>query len=320
MFNKYFLLFLSFLMTDVLAGNGEVGRNLTGYEPSYFVFANDGIDSHAEFKVSIKYPLDKDVEWLSSRIDGDNKIYFAYTGQYDFFLFSEEGQGRDSAPVVSRIQNPGVFIKHKLINFDDENNCEDSRVEFENGLESISLGWFHESNGQQIDNNITFNNTVNASDYVSRGWDYLGVDFKWREGSLLSEQGYTNIYARFRFFCNCQGFGAIKGREDDTTILGDPVSADIRDYDGFRLVVDDYVTPDVQYGLQLRSGIGAEQAFDNWSYRVELTFRTRSIPVLKHIPFIEDIPFTLFYFNGYGENISTYHIKNDYIGFGIKIW
>jgi len=322
MFNiNLFLLTLLFIfsISKSWAGNNEVGRDLTGYEPSYFVLANDGVDSHTEFKISIKYPLDNDVEWLSNYIGGDNKVYFAYTGKYDFFLLSEKGKGRDSAPVVSRIQNPGVFIKHKLININAA-DCDDTEKKYENGLESISVGWFHESNGQQIDDNVTFNNTVNGSDYVSRGWDYLGVDFKWRGNSLLSDDGYMNIYTRLRFICHCQGFGSISGKEDDITILGGTEIADIRDYDGFRLVVNDHINSDLQYGLQFRSGILTEEALDNWSYRLELSFRLKGVPVLKHIPIIDEIPFTLFYFNGYGENISTYHVKNEYIGFGIKIW
>ena len=300
---KYFLFILLISFSNSWANDEEIGRKLTGYEPSYFVLADDGVDKHGEFKVSIKYPLDEDVRWLTDAFKGSNVWYFAYTGKYDFFLFSDEGVGRNSAPVVSRIQNPGLFIKHKV---DSEGS--------EYGFKSVSVGWFHESNGQQIIDNTTFSNTVNASDYVSRGWDYLGIDFKHRKKSIFSSDGHMDLYTRLRFICGCQGFGSISGREDDIRILGGTETADIRDFDGLRLILNDYVFSDFQYGLQLRTGITDETAFDNWSYRFEISFR------LENAPIISDIPFTLFYFNGYGENISTYHIKNDYIGFGIKIW
>lgn len=294
--NKYFLfIFLSF--SNAWANHEEAGRDLTGYEQSYFVYADDGVDEHVEFKISVKYPLDKEVSWLNNLLGGDNKVYFAYTGKFDFFIFSDEGIGRDSAPVVSRIQNPGLFVSHK---FNDHGNND--------GFESVSVGWFHESNGQQISDNATFTNTVNASDYVSRGWDYLSVDTMYRKNNFWFFDGYVNVYAQLRFICGCQGGGIIDGKEDDIRILGGAETADVRDFDGLRLNVENYANHELQYGVQLRTGFVNESAFDNWSYRLEISYR------------VKNIPFTLFYFNGYGENISTYHIKNDYIGFGIKMW
>jgi len=284
----------------------EPGRRLSGYQPSYFSVADDGVDTHLEFSVSLKYPLDDDVAWLGRFIKGPNKVYFAYTGQYDFFVFSDNVPGRSSAPVVSRLQNPGLFLKHIVTSQD---------IQELSGLESISLGWFHESNGQQIDGSdtSTFNNTLNASDYVSRGWDYLGIDFKQHYSNVFKSGDTVDFYTRLRVFCACQGFGSISGREDDVTVFTGEDTEDIRYYDGLRLIFDHAITPTFSYGIQFRTGIAEGKSFDNRSYRAEINFRIPWDP-------IEDIPFNLFYFNGYGVNISTYHIHDDYIGFGIKMW
>lgn len=276
----------------------ESERKLSGYQPSYFYYARDGVDDHIEFNVSVKYPVDENVEWLSRLFGGkSSKLYIAYTGQYDFFVFSEKSDGRDSAPIVSRIQNPGAFFKYE---FDAD--------EFERGFKNVSVGWFHESNGQQIEDRDTFLDTVNASDYVSRGWDYLGIDTKYRLNDFLVDGSRTNIYTRLRIFCNCQGFGSIGDKEDDISVFGVADTASIRNFDGLRFVIDHRLNDRWNYAVKLRTGLSSDEALDNWSYTLELNY------------WWDDIPLSLNYFDGYGANISTYHIKDDYIGFGIKVW
>ena len=271
------------------------GGDLTGYEPSYFALAFDD-DDHIEFKVSIKYPLlESDGTRFDAFTGGVNDLYFAYTGKYDFFVFSDD-PARDSAPVVSRLQNPGLFVLNKRASFDGE------------GLESVSVGWFHESNGQQISDNQTFLNTANAPDYVSRGWDYLGLDFKFKQVEPWFFDGDVNYYVRMRFFCDCQGFGFIDDREDDIRIFGGTEQASISDYDGLRLAVDNYANRWLHYGLSLRTGTSDSAALKRISYQFELTYRVLNLPL------------KVFYFKGYGKDISTYHLKDEYIGFGFEFW
>jgi len=272
------------------------GRDLTGYEPSYFVFAFDE-DNHAEFKISVKYPLIKEFgSSFNNFTGGSNEFFFSYTGKYDFFLFSSEVAGRDSAPVVSRIQNPGLFLKNTRT------------LENNEGLETISIGWFHESNGQQISDNTTFNNTLNAEDFVSRGWDYLGLDFKYNQHKTWTFPDTINYYLRLRFFCDCQGFGLIDDREDDIRIFGGTEQAKISDYDGLRFIINNYSGENLFYSLNLKTGTSDIDALRKLTYTLEVTYK------------VLNIPFTLFYFKGYGKDISTYHIKDSYIGVGLRMW
>ena len=58
------------LLVYVIGAYGqESERKLSGYQPSYFYYARDGVDDHIEFNVSVKYPVDENVEWLS-RLSG----------------------------------------------------------------------------------------------------------------------------------------------------------------------------------------------------------------------------------------------------------
>lgn len=270
-------------------------RDLRGFEPTYLVYAFDEED-HIEFKISVKYPLlDTTIGWFGKWIGGSNQLYFSYTGKYDFFVLSDE-KVRPSAPVISRLQNPGLFITNSR------------PASSDGGLEKISLGWFHESNGQQIQDNQTFMNTPNASDYVSRGWDYLGMDMKFRSLDPWYTSGSVNYYVRLKLFCNCQGFGAISGKEDDITIFGGTRTAEISDYDGFRFIIDNYANDRWHYGINLRTGTSSSEAFRNISFRIEMTYRLSNVPI------------KLFYFNGYGKDISTYHIKDEYFGLGFEFW
>jgi hypothetical protein len=269
--------------------------DLRGYEPTYLVYAFDDED-HLEFKISVKYPLFKStIGWVGKWLGGSNQVYFSYTGIYDFFVFSDEAV-RPSAPVISRLHNPGVFIANTR------------PLHQDGGLENISLGWFHESNGQQIKDNETFLNTANAQDFVSRGWDYLGLDLKFISLDPWYTSGSVNYFLRLKLFCNCQGFGSIGGKEDDIRIFGGTRTAEISDYDGLRFAIDNFAKEHWHYGLSFRSGTSSTDALKRISYQVEVTYRVSNLPV------------KLFYFNGYGKNISTYHIRDEYIGLGFEFW
>lgn len=295
-FSAFFIIVLALIFGARARAEDYIPEpDLRGYEPTYLVYAFDD-EAHVEFKVSIKYPLlESTIGWFGKMIGGSNQVYFSYTGIYDFFVFSDE-KVRASAPVISRLQSPGLFLTN-------------TRPVFEGGgLETVSLGWFHESNGQQIQDNATFVNTLHAEDYVSRGWDYLGLDMQFRQKDPWFMDGDVTYLLRMRAYCSCQGFGLIAGKEDDIRIFGGTEKAEINDFDGFRFGIDNYANKRLQYGLSLRTGTSSTEALKHISYQVEVAYRVSNVPI------------KLFYFNGYGKDISTYHIKDSYIGLGFEFW
>lgn len=278
---------------------GKYRSYLRPNEPSYLVWAGGPHEEgHAEFFLSLKYPL---FDWRR------NILYFIYNGKYDFFV-----ESRESSPVISRRQNPGLSLVHVF--------------EETSWLNNAGIGWFHESNGQVIDNRESFQATEHAEDYVSRGWDYLGIDFKgsaFKKVDMIQDKsleednrGDVNYAVSFRYFCDCQAAGTIEGREDRVFWEDVRDQPSITDYDGIRLAVNfipDILIPleyvpdiDLKFSLMLRTGY--TEALQHWSTRVGATFRMGRFPL------------TVFYFTGYGSEIATYHKYDDYIGIGLELW
>ncbi|WP_284245703.1 phospholipase A [Thalassotalea insulae] len=331
-------------------------RCLSGYESSYFGYVGrdenhlDG--SHLEFKVSIKYPLWGSLVDLDDSTKEDKRsqaLYFAYTGKYDFYFGS-----RYSAPVISRQQNPGIFYQYQY----------DSR---ESGFQHFSLGYFHESNGQEIDDQQMFDSKVielldkicrenesnqcitdsrhqqearaMATDYLSRGWDYLAASTKYTKrhshdlfGRKIAVQ--TDFYFSARSYFNWQGLGFVEGREENIDWLADIDNPGdkVYDYRTFQLTInrklDSLACEANQSRAQCLANNNPANWFDYMADNTEWNLTLMSGNELNHLSyqleFIHYIaghfPLKLMYFNGYGENISTYQRKSSYWMIGIDLW
>lgn len=261
---------------------GEYTRYLSGYRPSYIAMVDetDNDEEHLEFSLSVKYPLIGE--------GGDSSLYFAYTGDYDFYLST-----RESAPVISRRQNPGFFYRYKWVADDDMSSS------------AISIGWFHESNGQTIETREEYESTPNASDYVSRGWDYLSLGW---ESEVFGRNSGLYIDTELKIFCHCQAFGFIDEREDQIFWKDMEKQPHVNDYDGVNLKMYYTIKRDTRFSLGFRAGNRDSDALSNVSYRLDVVLPIFSLPV------------KFFYFNGYGVNISTYHEKASYYGVGFDFW
>ena len=333
-------LFMLFVLVMANAANGAntdnakkesvFPRYLEGNEPSYFVFVpgveNTHKDKHIEFFLSIRYPIADEVldafgecgfnvfkfsPWVdcmgsyndpNPAIDGDHKLYFVYAGQYDFFAGS-----RHSSPIISRRQNPGLTYKYSFLN----------KPLF---LKSIKFSWFHESNGQDLDeelytealgngqNLLTANNQngLYSLDHISRGWDYA-------ETEIAFAYDKAELYIKYRKHCNCQALGL---QEKEDKIFWDTANANeggIREFKGLDLIANyTWVRNDKIFNrirLSYKLGTGELSYIGNHlSQKASLTVR------------VAELPLTLFYFDGYGENLSQYHTRSQYIGVGIELW
>jgi outer membrane phospholipase A len=272
-------------------GGGPI-HLLSGNEPSYFVLAHDSGEpkSHVEFYLSIKYPLLPTMveKYLGER----SRLYFNYNGKYDYYLFS-----RDSSPIISRRQNPGMMYEYTW------------PAATHIHLQSLKTGYFHESNGHTVDNIEEYQVTENARDYTSRGWDYIPLEMK----LAVSEKRhgiFGNFYLNLqgRYFLDRQMFR--HDRED--RIFWEPVAEQprIEDYDGVRTVLSTvFLLPyfearEIKFNAIFRSGY---RDF-NFSQRYEATFR------------LFDVPLYVYYFRGYGVELSTYHEKGTTYGIGFEFW
>jgi hypothetical protein len=278
--------------------NAALNR-LQSEEPNYFVIAipqelnsRDGDDIHTEFYLSIKYPFDI---WQGDRWYVPNRFNLIYNGLYDFYVIDTDRY--DSAPIVSRRQNPGFTFDWATT---------------EKGL--FRLGYFHESNGQTLDTDdgaVAFDQEAaqGGQEYalakVSRGWDYLRMNYTQLYGSTDDLAFMWQI--EFRYFLEKQMFSS-KAEEDifwDPTYNG-PVG--IQEFDGLRMQAE--VIKKLPF-------------FGHSSARLETKMGTSDWEALGHFSARASINmwdvFTLFYFDGYGKEPSTYHLRTQYFGIGIEV-
>jgi hypothetical protein len=293
---------------EYLDGNYYLSSN----QPNYLVWASpyeDDLldDPHLEFFISTKYPLyykaksraedvvensDKRYKWLQS----PDSIFLVYNGLYDFYV---SGDRYDSKPVISRMQNIGVIGEW---NTSKPNS-------------KIRIGWMHESNGQVIGETeahiFDARRTEQGDDFalagVSRGWDFLQVRYEKSASSLLQdyEENWWRYQLEFRsYFCDCQGI--VFDKEDE--IWWQPGNnASIAEFDGLRFNGEMVYTVndnDFLMRAELKAGI---RDLTNFGGKLTLGYKLGNARA------------TLFYFNGFGKEPSTYHLRTKYFGFGLEL-
>ena len=259
----------------------DLFKKLRSNEPNYFVLAKDNHDDwHLEFNLSIQYPLHS--------FNDQNDLLLIYNGTYDFYFGT-----RSSSPVISRRQNPGLAMHHDFDTSDQQSA-------------QLRVGWYHESNGQIIETKEEYDNREFAQDYVSRGWDYLGLNYYFYLWGTKQELD-------LRLFCDCQAVGLDDGREDDVFWASVDEQPNINDYDGIRWKLD---FGELRFGsnrfvkprLEFKMGNRELNSLENFSTKLTL-----------YELFYPKSPFTVFYFNGYGKEIASYNDRNSYIGFGFEL-
>jgi len=306
---------------EALSRREERGA-LTSDDPNYLVYAvpvddNIGDEAHYEFFVSLKYPLVDD--WFGNRQDDfrrwenvygrffngitPDRLLVHYNGLWDFY--AAQSNRFDSAPIISRAQNPGISVEY----------------DFASGHNQLRLGWFHESNGQTLEENdlASFERLRReggddfALSRVSRGWDYALL--RWSGDALRYEdpllQPWINYRVEMRYYCDCQGFGFVGSREDDIW-WEEGNDARITDFDGLRGMVEGSLwrSPEtslhINARLELRTGL-EHSTGQYWTGKLSLGAEW------------ENLSATLFYFDGYGRDPSTYHLRTRYAGLGVEL-
>ncbi|OUX38763.1 MAG: hypothetical protein CBE26_00620 [Kiritimatiellaceae bacterium TMED266] len=99
-------------------------------------------------------------------------------------------------------------------------------------------------------------------------------------------------------------------REDKLFWLPPTENTTIADYDGLRFMYEMHSLDNHLYGfsvrIELKTGTASTDAIQNLTTRVTLLNR------------IFGIPFSAFYFDGYGKEPSTYHLRTQYAGIGLE--
>jgi hypothetical protein len=312
---------------------------LSSDDPNYFVYTAPGSkelgdEGHAEFYLSLKYPLlqDKFENLKKSWLTHDNRLHkavaplipsrflFIYNGQYDFYVL--ESSRYESSPIISRRQNPGMAFEYDF-------------PELDNG--KLRVAWMHESNGQQLgpedgerpidsgytedletfEKNLADEGLDYALTEVSRGWDY--AQFRWQSSANNQladfQPGWYRWQLDYRLYCNCQGFGT--SAREDAIWWDENDDSEIHDYDGLRAMAEFNYIPFTDVDLKL---------FDERILtRVELQAGTRDSFLRNMGGKISlgmqfgNTRLTAFYFNGYGREPASYHLRTEYAGVGVEL-
>lgn len=171
---------------------------LTSYEPNRLGWTfddNDVNEGYLDAVFSLKYPLFHDGYY--SQDSSPLNAYLAFTGRFSQYI-----ESRDSSPVIGKRFNPKFFLRHWL--------GDDSRY--------VDIGLAHESNGQNINSEEAYlreradfesegQDPEFARDYISRGWDYLSLDWRHAWGEYPAG---LNTYVNLKYFL------------DDGPFQGDP--------------------------------------------------------------------------------------------------
>ena len=289
------------------------GPNTLGFSAPV---GNTGLEGnqHIEFNLSVRYPLWERVETDESTANpwrgfgwGVDRTFLIYNGSYDFHVLPDDygdGGRYHSAPVISKDQNPGLALEWDL---DREK------------LRRLRMGLFHYSNGQSIDedNLDQFDEALAkgglgyALEQVSRTSNYLQLRY---QRVANPEENITTDWHQFQLELRPVYFSV------DDEIFWEPGRADrpkIQDYDGLRLMNEKFysLNPISSFlestalitRLELKTGISDDRALSNLSSEWTVGLMWRKLML------------TTFYFDGYGKELSTYHLRTRHWGLGVEI-
>lgn len=287
------------------------------WHENYVVLASDHGETRIQFLLSLKYELLSYSQslWNSRLPYYPQGVNLAYDGLYDFYWYT-----RPSSPVISRVQNPGVFLR-----FFPRDNLRFFNADY------VDAGWFHESNGQTTDSLAQYEalhaiEGQRVQDTVHRGWDYWYIgpkftylpfdDLEGRNAKIITRLHHLfTILPSLRLYDGAQGInGAVA-----ENIYWKPVGTQpyIYDYDGVRATfLWEMIFPETTFlefhyialAAEFRTGYNTGYFASNWSKKFTLTFKTGFFP------------WYAYYFNGYGPYISDYTSWSEGWGIGIRLW
>lgn len=271
---------------------------LKNYEPTLLGYTKDSDDEpFMDFTISLQHPI-----FAESLNEGRNRLrvlpYFAFTGRFGQYIGY-----RDSSPVVTKRFNPKLFLRYASKGFPERGDSPDSYVDFEYG---------HESNGQHVDSQSTFQtmtqdqggNQEHAKDYISRGWDYLGITAKMP--IFPNDSGKVYLYVSRKWYCGCW----LQKHVEEKFDFEDPREiSSIRQVSGWRAILrfDPKNENTFVDRAALIADTGTRNTFKYDTARIEIGIR----PVTR----IFGVPFMIWGQDGYLSDLAQYYKKVHSFGF-----
>ncbi len=269
----------------------ELG-GLTNYEPTLigYTFDNRG-DQFMDFKISLKYPILHTDEPAPAIKGWFPHFYFAFTMRAGQYIGT-----RDSAPVIAKRFNPELYGRYWI---ERDSTKPDNTID-------ILIG--HESNGQSIETEEQYlvkrkelveveDDADDANDFISRGWDYLGI--RWtREWNGLKEQNRYKLYLTLRYFLD-NGFLQTDA-EDYNEFENDPKGKERNDVAGLDVKIklkQDFlggIFSDRKNFFQYTTGIERPLQYSTFRFEFSLTGKGSNLPIMAWVE------------HGYNSDLTDY--------------
>jgi hypothetical protein len=292
------LLVLAVLLPG-LALAQEAKVRLKNHEPIFVGYTKDSDDvGFLDFAISLQYPI------LASTLEEGNRYgllpYFAFTARFGQYVGT-----RDSSPVIAKRFNPKLFVRYALDEFPASGDSPGRYLDFEYG---------HESNGQSVDTAEGFDslaqalgNEEYAKDYISRGWDYLGVTWK---HTLHWEPAALRLYLSRKWYCGCL---LQKNIEQNFSFEAPRDITSIKQVSGWRAVMafDSGSDNALVDRATLILDAGTRDTFKYPTLRIEL-----GIPAVKNVT---GVPLIVWARTGYLSDLAQYYAKGTSVGVAFEL-
>jgi len=281
------------------ADAGEPKVRLRNHEPIFAGYTWDSDDvGFVDFTVSLQYPV------LANYLEEGKRFgllpYFAFTARLGQYIGT-----RPSSPVIAKRFNPKFFLRYALTDFLDSGDSPDGYLDFE---------YAHESNGQSVDTEAGFQslaqalgNAEYAKDYISRGWDYLGITWKhtmrWKPTDL-------RFYLSRKWYCGCW---LQKNMEEDFSFEAPREITSIRQVSGWRAVLALDTGNEKAFidRATLILDMGTRDTFKYPTARLEL-----GIPAVKNFT---GVPMIVWARTGYLSDLAQYYAKGTSVGIAFEL-
>jgi len=276
---------------------------LQTYEPTKGGITYDDNDvAYLDFTLSQMYPVGHaNVPSDGHSWHGLPFLCFSFTGRFGQYLGT-----RASSPVVGKRFNPTVFGRYWL-----------------GGRDCLDLAYGHESNGQRTNTEEGYlddradllrdgDDPDDANDFISRGWDYLGIDWhRERDASLVTRtrKGWESDL-KLKYFLED---GILQGEAEEYNDWEESHEGRSRAHvDGITLVLalTQKGKPDDWFGgrrLAASYTTGYKDMFRFSTIRLEAT------------AYIFDIPVMLWGSAGYNSDLVDYYRRVNTIGLAIDL-
>lgn len=263
---------------------------------------DENYDAHLDITVSFKVQLADERSW------GGLTPYVTLSARFSQYIF-----GAQSSPVIGRRFNPEFVLRYT----EKAQDIADSADSANNGdkLNTLDVGYGHESNGQGIDSVAEFNARKRslqldgededfARKNLSRGWDYIG--FTWIRNLPPRRTSRARTFLKLRYFLET---GLLQdGAEEYYSFEGGIDPGGRAHYDGVGLWLRSEFSSTTLGDWHTAIGYetGYRDAFEHSTLKLELSNHNLRLPI------------SVWARTGYNSDLASYYERSTSIGIGVE--